>query len=109
MSDALDLDIRLHRQLLNSNASPTLYPKEPLEDHSFTFPYSTFQSVKSRETCRFRILEELLINAVHGGKVIHRREEDLDFDNILQARACFFEHGREVLEALGLQMMLILL
>lgn len=42
------------------------------------------------------------IDLVHFGKVIHVGEEDVDLDDLFNARASGFEDGREVLDALVL-------
>lgn len=75
MGNQLDLHIGPHRKLLDSHTSPG----------------------------RLGILEESLVDLVHGREIGHVGQEDADADDILHARSGLFEDGREVLEALSLR------
>lgn len=67
MSRQLNLNIRTKRQLMHRNTSPA----------------------------RFRLLrEEGLIDLVHGGKVLHVGQENIDFDHVVDvASGCFEDLG----------------
>ena len=54
-------------------------------------------------THRLRVLEEGLVDFIHGREIGHVGQEDADADDVVHARAGFFEHGGEVLEALSLE------
>jgi hypothetical protein len=56
----------------------------------------------NKKTYGFRISEEGLVHAVHGGEISHVREEDVDFDRVVQAGPARFEDGGQVLEDLTL-------
>ena len=45
-------------------------------------------------TYRQRLLKELLVTLVHCLKVLHARNVDIDFNDVLQTRAGSFKHGR---------------
>ena len=74
MRNTLNLHIRLHRQLMHGHTRPA----------------------------RLEVPEPLLIFAVHGREVVHAREEDADFDDVVHRGTGFGEDGREVGEALFL-------
>lgn len=46
--------------------------------------------------------EELVVDLVDGGKVLHVVQEDVDLDNILQAASGLLKHSSKVLERLSL-------
>lgn len=72
---ALYLDVCVERQLLHSHAGP----------HRLRLPR-----------------EELIIRLVHDREVVHRGDEDVDLQDMLQTAPGLFEHGRDVLEDLSL-------
>lgn len=72
---ALNLHIRAQRQLLHSNTSAT----------------------------RLDIAPVRLVHVVHAREVLHVGQEDVDFENVLQAGFGGFEHGGEVADALVLE------
>jgi len=51
---------------------------------------------KYRETYRQRIPKKLQIPSIHGVEILHRRDEDVDFDYVGKAGASSFDDGREV-------------
>lgn len=42
--------------------------------------------------------EELVIRLIHGREVVHRRQEDVDFDNGIQPAARCLEDGGQILD-----------
>lgn len=46
--------------------------------------------------------EKLIVCLVHGGEVVHGRDEDVDLDHVVQAAPRLLEHGLQVLEGLSL-------
>ncbi len=52
--------------------------------------------------------DDLIPALIHGGEVIHGREEDVDLDDVLKAAASFFQDGRDVIQGLLLSQPLVL-
>lgn len=61
MRDTLNLDIRLHRQLVHRHTRPA----------------------------RLELSEPFLVFAVHGCEIVHTSEEDADFDDIVDGGTGF--------------------
>ena len=74
MRSALNLNIRAHRQLLNRHT----------------------------RSCWQRAREELQVSRIHSIKVLHGRDEDVDFDHVVQGGTAGFENVFEVGEGLDL-------
>lgn len=76
-SGTLNLDITSHRKLINSNARPSLCR------HNCSAQVSDMLR-RIMDTHRFRWLsEELIISLIHGRKVLHVGEVDVDLHHIL--------------------------
>lgn len=92
---ALDLDIAVQWKLVNGNAGPAL-ARQTCQTGS-TFEQAT------RNSYRFWLPdEELVVDLVHGSKVAHVGEKDVNLDDVLEAAARRIEDGRQVLECLAL-------
>lgn len=90
-SSALNFDVRVQRQGLDSDAS-----RQTLAE---------LQKVTVTNNLRSAGLDITPVggvNLVHLGKVVHVGEEDVDLDDLLQAGAGGLKNGREVLDALVL-------
>lgn len=77
MRGALNLNISSKRQLVNRNAGPA----------GFRF-----------------LVEDLSIDFVHRGKVLHVRQEDVDFDDVANAASGGIQHCAEIGQRLSLAM-----
>lgn len=51
------------------------------------------------------LLEELVVHLVHGCKVFHGRQEDVDLEHVFEATARGFQNGSEVLQCSSLYML----
>lgn len=57
----------------------------------------------ARDTHRLWIRhKKLIICLVHGSKVVHGRDEDVNLDHVIYAAPRLLEHGLQVLEGLSL-------
>lgn len=100
--DALDLDIRVQRQCLDRNAS--------IETSAFStcIEHTTVKHIRDsiqRGNVRPAWLDippVLHVDRVHLGKVVHVGQEDVDLDDLVDARAGGLEDVGQVLDALVL-------
>lgn len=73
-----------------------------LRDHSsFEVPRWHICGYDSR-SCRLQVSKESVINLVDFGKVGHIGKEDIDLDNIVEARTSSIQYCAKVLDALEL-------
>jgi len=95
-SGALNFNVSRERQLVGGNTGTGL--------RQWYRVNSPDQLVRiSKIAYRLGVLsEELVVDLVDGGKVLHVVQEDVDLDNILQAASGLLKHSSKVLERLSL-------
>ena len=75
MRHTLDLDIRPQWQLLDRDARPSLAACVS------SLAWNATRRTNLMGTYRLRVLEEGVVDFVHGGEVLHRGEVDVYFDD----------------------------
>lgn len=93
-SSALDLNIGVVRQSLDSNA--TVHHRIHVSDR--IFPLVQANGKDSRPT-GLDITPVGGVDLVHGSEVVHAGEEDVDLDNVVEVGAGGLEDGAQVLDA----------
>ena len=93
-SSALNLDVRVQRQGLDSDASEFMLAR---------FQRLAFQN--NSRSARLDVAPVGGVDLVHLGEVVHVGKENIDLDDLLEAGASCLKNGRKVLDALVLYLL----